>query len=48
MQDCGPGFVLTGLVQIWCSFVSVGVSFVKEVSLSSQGQSINHSPEIPA
>lgn len=48
MYDCGPGFVLTGLVQIWCSFASVDVSFVEEVGLSSQGQSINHSLEIPA
>ena len=49
MSDCGPGFVLAELVQIWCSFASVGAaSFVEEVGLRSQEQSINHCTEILA
>lgn len=43
MQYCGPGPVLAEQVQIWCNFATVGAaSFVEEVGLSSQEQSVNH------
>lgn len=49
MWDCGPGFVLAELVQIWCNFAGVSAtSFVEEVDLCGQEQSINHCIEMPA
>jgi len=49
MYDCGPGFVLAELVQIWRNVALVSaVSFVEEVGLCGQEQSINHCVGIPA